>query len=106
MTVIPHTTALDYQAPAAAAAAHDAHAHHEVGFVKKYIFSTDHKVIGIQFLLIGLTFMVIGGLEAMLVRWQLAWPNEPVPILSQYMVATGVWNAGPNGELPGMPPDF
>ena len=31
-------------------------------FLTKYVFSTDHKVIGIQFLFSGLIFMVFGGL--------------------------------------------
>jgi cytochrome c oxidase subunit 1 len=51
-------------------------------FLTRYVFSTDHKVIGIQFLFSGLIFFVIGGLLAMAVRWQLAWPWKPVPILS------------------------
>ena len=59
--------------------AHDVHEHHELGFVRKYIFSTDHKIIGIQFLFSGLFFLVIGGLLAMVVRWQLGWPETPVP---------------------------
>ncbi len=49
----------------------------------KYVFSSDHKVIGIQFLFSGLIFFVIGGLLAMAVRWQLAWPGRPMPILSR-----------------------
>ncbi|ADV61459.1 cytochrome c oxidase subunit I [Isosphaera pallida ATCC 43644] len=49
----------------------------------KYVFSIDHKVIGIQFLFTGLIFFVLGGLLALLVRWQLAWPWSQVPILSQ-----------------------
>src|SRR5881628_3644327 len=63
-------------------------AHPEIGFLKKYIFSGDHKIIGIQFLFMGLMFFVVGGLLAMLVRWQLAWPgdpNHPVPILGKLM---------------------
>ena len=40
----------------------------------RYVFSTDHKVIGIQFLFSGLIFFVLGGLLAMAIRWQLAWP--------------------------------
>ncbi len=82
----------------------DAHGHEhvELGFLKKYIFSADHKTIGIQFLFMGLFFMVIGGLLAMLIRWQLAWPDaaktpgHPVPILGKLMG----WSGGY------MPPDF
>src|SRR3954465_7065130 len=85
MTAIPHT--LNYDD------ADDHSHHHHVPFVSKYVFSTDHKVIGIQFLMIGLLFMVLGGLLAMLVRWQLAWPDNSerglvgraIPILSNWL---------------------
>ena len=36
--------------------AHETHAHHEPSFMRKYIFSTDHKVIGIQYGLTALCF--------------------------------------------------
>src|SRR2546430_179904 len=77
--------------------AHEGHAHGhvELGFMKKYVFSADHKTIGIQFLFLGLMFFVLGGGLAMLVRWQLGWPGHDVPILSKYMGWTG-----------GMPADF
>ncbi|APW60092.1 cytochrome c oxidase subunit I [Paludisphaera borealis] len=52
-------------------------------FLSKYVFSHDHKIIGIQFLFSGLIFFVLGGLLAMAVRWQLAWPWKPVPILAK-----------------------
>jgi cytochrome c oxidase subunit 1 len=62
------------------AAVHAAHGHHqEPGFVQKYIFSTDHKMIGRQFLFMGLFMLIIGGLLAMMMRWQLAWPETAVP---------------------------
>ena len=32
-------------ATTAAAHAHTAHGHHELGFVRTYVFSTDHKMI-------------------------------------------------------------
>jgi cytochrome c oxidase subunit 1 len=60
-------------------ARHAAAEHHEVGFVRHYLFSTDHKMIGKQFLAMGLFSLVIGGVLALLVRWQLAWPETPVP---------------------------
>lgn len=66
----------------AGAAAHEAAAHgvhHELGFVRTYIFSTDHKMIGRQFLFMGLLMLIIGGFLAMLMRWQLAWPETAVP---------------------------
>jgi cytochrome c oxidase subunit I len=58
-------------------------------FLTKYVFSSDHKVIGIQFLFSGLIFFVIGGLLAMAVRWQLAWPWSPIPILSSMWAEYG-----------------
>jgi cytochrome c oxidase subunit 1 len=57
---------------------HEAHGHHEeLPFLRKYIFSTDHKIIGIQFLIMSLLFLLLGGLLAMAMRWQLAWPTDP-----------------------------
>ena len=35
------------------------HAHPELGFLRKYIFSEDHKIIGIQFLFSGLIFFLM-----------------------------------------------
>src|SRR5919202_2994499 len=62
------------------AEAHGTHAAHvEHGFVRTYIFSTDHKMIGRQYLFYGLFMMIIGGFLAMLMRWELAWPESPVP---------------------------
>ncbi|MFQ5657252.1 MAG: cbb3-type cytochrome c oxidase subunit I [Candidatus Methylomirabilales bacterium] len=49
------------------------------GFWRTYVFSTDHKVIGKQFLFLGLFMMALGGLLALMMRWQLAWPETPVP---------------------------
>src|SRR5262247_3714663 len=63
----------------AVATAHDVHAHHDLGFVRTYIFSTDHKMIGRQFLFLGLFMLLIGGFLAMLIRWELGFPETPVP---------------------------
>src|SRR5262245_46490972 len=98
MTAIPHNLAHAREDQ------HDhAHRHaHELGFVKQYIFPCDHKLIGIQFLVMGLLFMILGVLLAMLIRWQLAWPDpvktpgHPVPILGSLM-------GWANGH---MPPEF
>src|SRR5476651_257422 len=53
-------------------------AHHD-SFVCKYIFSTDHKTIGIQYLLMSLFFLLFGFGLVMLMRWQLAYPGQPLP---------------------------
>ena len=52
---------------------------HEMSFIRKYIFSTDHKVIGVQFLLMSFVFLLFGGLMAMMIRWQLGFPDTPLP---------------------------
>ena len=61
---------------------HESHDHHhEESFVRKYIFSLDHKMIGKQFLIFGLIMFMVGGGLALLFRWQLAWPDRPLPII-------------------------
>jgi len=58
------------------------HAHadpHHLSFWRRYLFSTDHKVIGKQYLLLSLFMALVGGLLAYLMRWQLAWPETAVP---------------------------
>jgi cytochrome c oxidase subunit I len=56
-------------------AAH-AHAHAEPqGFIWKYVFSVDHKVIGIQYLITSFLFLLIGFSMMLLMRWQLAIPT-------------------------------
>src|SRR5438093_8257116 len=93
MTAIPHELGHTHEGE-------HAHAHHELTFLERYVFSCDHKIIGLQFLFMGLAFMVLGGLLAMLVRWQLAWPSDlkhPVPVLGNLL-----WK-----QIGGiMPPEF
>ncbi len=68
---------------AGAVATHATHAeHHELGFIRTYIFSTDHKMIGRQFLFSAILMLIFGGLMAMMMRWELAWPETPVPFTS------------------------
>ncbi len=77
--------------PASAAAAHGHDA--PTTFWRKYIFSTDHKIIGIQFLFLSLFFLGVGGFLAMQIRWQLGFPGQPMPgggILPETMAPGGV----------------
>ena len=55
------------------------HHHEEPGFWSKYVFSTDHKMIAMQYLFTGLFMGLIGGLMAYVFRMQLAFPGESVP---------------------------
>jgi cytochrome c oxidase subunit 1 len=57
-----------------------AHSHaHELGFVRRYIFSTDHKTIAKQYMALSAVMALIGGMASYLIRWQLAWPETEVP---------------------------
>jgi cytochrome c oxidase subunit 1 len=64
--------------------AHD-HGHHKQSFITKYIFSTDHKMIARQFLFTALMFLLIGGAFALFLRWQLGFPGQPIPIISDLL---------------------
>ncbi len=52
-------------------------------FFSKYVFSTDHKTIGIQFLFTSMLMILFGGLLAMLIRWQLGWPGRALPFMAK-----------------------
>jgi cytochrome c oxidase subunit I len=61
---------------------HDDHGHHEdIGFLRSYVFSTDHKIIGIQYGLTALCFMLFGFFLMILMRWQIAHPGLSVPLI-------------------------
>ncbi len=72
--------------------------HEPTGFLRKRVFSTDHKTIGIQFLFLSLFMLLFGGLLAMLIRWQLGWPGHALPFMG---------HIAPNG-MPGgvMVPEY
>jgi cytochrome c oxidase subunit I len=65
------------------------HAHPEPSYLRKYIFSTDHKIIGLQFLFTSIIFLGLGGILALLVRIQLAWPHAEIPILREWFKDNG-----------------
>jgi cytochrome c oxidase subunit 1 len=52
----------------------------EFSFWRRYVFSTDHKVIAKQYLSLGLLWALAGGLMAYMMRWQLAWPETQLPL--------------------------
>ena len=53
------------------------HGHHQPpsGFIRKYVFSIDHKVIGIQYLSLALFSVFVGMALSALMRLHLAWPT-------------------------------
>ena len=66
------------------------HAHEDLGFWKKYVFSQDHKVIGIQYAVTGLFFLLLGLTLMMIMRWQLAYPGRPLPLIDGWLGAANV----------------
>src|SRR4030081_888354 len=51
------------------------------GFIRKYIFSIDHKVIGIQYILLALAAVLVGLVMSVLMRMNLSWPGTNWPIM-------------------------
>ncbi len=67
------------------------HEHHGPRGVRKYLFSTDHKVIAMQYLFTGMFMAVVGGFMAYVFRMQLAFPGTSVPGFG--IVSPGEYNA-------------
>src|ERR1700741_3292849 len=65
-----------------AATASHAHAAPQ-GFVRKYVFSLDHKVIGLQYFFLALTAVFVGMFLSLLMRIHLIWPTTPLPLLGE-----------------------
>ena len=70
----------------------------QLGFWRRYLFSTDHKTIAKQYLILGIVMAVVGGLLAYMMRWQLAWPETQIPLAG--------WIPEPYGFDGRVPPDF
>jgi cytochrome c oxidase subunit 1 len=51
------------------------------GFIRKYIFSIDHKVIGIQYLMLALAAVFVGMVLSVLMRMNLTWPDVNWPLI-------------------------
>lgn len=58
---------------------------HELSFLRKYIFSQDHKVIGVQYGITALLFLLFGFTLMIIMRWQLAYPGQPIPFIGQWL---------------------
>jgi cytochrome c oxidase subunit 1 len=69
-----------------------------LGFWRRYIFSLDHKVIGIQYMLTGFLMALAGGALAMIIRLHLAWPGHTWPLLEK------IFPTGMQGGI--MAPEF
>lgn len=71
------------------------HAHHApTSFIRKYIFSLDHKVIGIQYILLALSAVLVGMIMSVLMRLKLTWPNH-----SWWLLGKLFTEGAPNGQM-------
>ncbi len=65
---------------------HDEHAKSpELSWVWKYFFSVDHKTIGLQYMFSALVFLLFGFCLMLLMRWQLAFPDQPIPWIGRFL---------------------
>ena len=64
--------------------------HHEESFFRKYIWSTDHKIIGLQYGFTSLFFLLVGFSLMMVMRWQLAYPETPIPFVGSLFGEDGL----------------
>src|SRR6202158_718193 len=64
------------------------HAHAPQGFIRKYIFSLDHKVIGLQYFFLALSAVFVGMLLSILMRIHLVWPNANIPLIGHILPET------------------
>ncbi len=73
------------------------HGHEPQHWVWKYVFSLDHKVIGLQYLITSFVFLMIGFMLMMLMRWQLAYPGVAIPFFGKLFSP----ELAPNGVMSG-----
>jgi len=60
-------------------------AHQELGFIRKYVFSLDHNIVGLQYLFTALAMAIFGGLLSMLMRLQLGWPSKTPAMMADIL---------------------
>jgi cytochrome c oxidase subunit 1 len=53
-----------------------------IRFIRKYVFSLDHKVIGLQYYALALVAVITGMVLSWIMRVHLVWPNVPIPGLA------------------------
>ena len=52
---------------------------------RRYVFSLDHKVIGVQYAITAMVFLLAGFGLMLLMRWQLAYPGQPIPLVGAWL---------------------
>jgi len=59
----------------------------EPGFARRYLFTTDHRVVSLQFLVFSMFMALCGGAFMVLMRMNLAWPGIKWPLLGSLFPA-------------------
>jgi len=59
------------------------HSHAPQGFIRKYIFSLDHKVIGLQYYFLALVAVFVGMFLSLLMRIHMVWPTAVLPLVGE-----------------------
>ena len=54
-----------------------------LGFIRKYIFSLDHKVIGLQYYFLALVAVFVGMFLSLLMRVHMVWPTAVLPLVGE-----------------------
>ena len=60
------------------------------GFIRKYVFSLDHKVIGLQYYFLALSAVFVGMFLSLLMRIRLVWPDASIPLIGHIQPETYV----------------
>jgi len=90
------------QAQEAVEVHHDEHdEHHVQSFWRTYIFSTDHKIIGMQYGFCGLAFLFFGFCLVATMRWSMAYEGQAVPFIGPMLEALLGNNVAPGGVMSG-----
>src|SRR5260370_9491715 len=77
---------------------HEAH-HEEMGFCRQYIFSTDQKIVGIQYGFSALCFLMFGFWFMALMRWSMAYSDRPIPLVGPLLERMFGADVAPNGAM-------
>jgi len=51
-------------------------------FLRRYVFSTDHKIIGLQYFFLALLAVTVGMILSLLMRFHLVWPAAHLPFVA------------------------
>ena len=79
---------------------HDEHEeHHAHSFWRTYVFSTDHKVIGMQYGFCGLAFLFFGFCLIATMRWSMAYDGQAIPFVGPMLETLLGNNVAPGGVM-------